>query len=114
MRPSIYRTLELIGEHAPDLVATEGLRASTDLIGLRRVAAYAKHIPMGQLDEADQAAVREAQSMANDLRGRGRPRTGTAIQVRIPDTILAKLDEAADGNRAELIRTILEDWTRGV
>lgn len=44
---------------------------------------------------------------------RGRPSTGTKVQVRIPADLLATLDleaEMHDVSRAELIRGIVAEW----
>jgi metal-responsive CopG/Arc/MetJ family transcriptional regulator len=44
--------------------------------------------------------------------GKGRPRIGTAVLIRIPDQLLANLDTDAqrqEVSRAELIRDILTD-----
>jgi Ribbon-helix-helix protein, copG family len=43
-------------------------------------------------------------------RGRGRPSTGTRIEVRLPDDLIAAVDAAAaveDATRAEMIRIML-------
>lgn len=48
------------------------------------------------------------------MRGRGRPSTGTVVQVRIPADTLAAVDAAAAAEevpRAEMVRRILAAWT---
>lgn len=49
--------------------------------------------------------------------GKGRPRTGTPILVRIPDDLLARIDLEAEIlaiTRAEYIRNILNDYLRNL
>lgn len=48
-------------------------------------------------------------------RGRGRPREGRPVQVRIPAEVLESVDLAAadlEVSRAEVIRRVLTDWFR--
>lgn len=47
-------------------------------------------------------------------RGRGRPSTGTKVQVRIPPEVLTRIDKLAAMNkvtRAEMMRRLLIDAT---
>lgn len=119
MRPSIRRTLQLIVEHTPAGPAAEAGKALTrddDLIGLRRVAAYARHLPISELPREDRDAVIDAQRLAADTRpaGPGRPPTGTPIHTRLPDWIVSLLDSEVQAglaaSRADLIRSVLTDW----
>lgn len=117
MRPAITRTLQLIVEHGPQQAAAEAGKAlarDDDLIGLRRVAAHARHIPIPQLSDDDHDAVIDAQQLAADLRGPGRPPVGPPITVRLPEWIVSMLDAEVTGgragSRADLVREILTDW----
>lgn len=117
MRSSVTRTLQLIIEHGPAQAAAEAGKALTrddDLIGLRRVAAYARHIPTPDLSDEDRAAVVDAQQLAAGQRGPGRPPVGPPVNVRLPEWIVTLLDsEVTAGHassRADLIREILTDW----
>lgn len=45
------------------------------------------------------------------MTGKGRPPTGTAVHIRIPDELLAEVDRQAQGlavSRAEMIRRLLD------
>jgi hypothetical protein len=51
--------------------------------------------------------------VSGEKRGRGRPTTGTPVQVRIPPETLAEVDRASSyfgTSRAEMVRRILASW----
>jgi metal-responsive CopG/Arc/MetJ family transcriptional regulator len=51
------------------------------------------------------------------MTGKGRPRIGTVICVRLPDDLLARIDLEADIlgiSRAEYVRNILNDYLRNL
>ncbi len=64
--------------------------------------------PRKLIDMADE--IRDAVER-QEKRGRGRPRIGPVVEVRLPDDILATIDQCAEVNdmtRAEIIREAIE------
>jgi len=68
--------------------------------------------PAATLATTDRGGAVSASSSA-PARGRGRPTTGTRIEVRVPSDVLAAIDEYCQNvgmSRAELVRSILVAW----
>lgn len=119
MRLSLVRTLQLIVEHGPAPAAAEAGKAlalDDELVAMRRIAAYARHIPIPALSDDDRDALIDAQQLAAGMRGPGRPAVGPPVNVRLPEWIVTLLDaDVARGqaaSRADLIREILTDWAQ--